>query len=147
MTKTDRYAELLRQARTEFEHGVSILRRAYEAKVGAIRLLRSQGAELERLFPAERDLDARPFTGRLQRTFKALFAALPTEFDKRDVWKAIQERSPDLAAQTDERAVSAFLARLASEPSSPIMVKRPRIGRTPALYEKAPEEGPEEESF
>jgi hypothetical protein len=131
----DVYDQLIAKKRLEYESNVSVLRAAFEAQVIAIQALRAQGVDLPPGATAAGVYArrSRRAQGRLQAVFAAVLADLPSEFDKDVVLAAVRRSS---SIETDDRAVSAFLARLANDEDPPIAIRRRGKGRAATVYGK-----------
>jgi len=125
------------KAEREYKDGQELLRAAYELQLQAIRVVEMMGgteikvAEVPKPSPSE---DEQLKRGQLPAAFKRILPKLNETFDKDQVFRTLKAFEPEVAALTNDRAVSLLLNRL--NRSKEIEIAEKGAGRVPTSYRR-----------
>lgn len=127
------------KAECEYSDGVELLKAAYELKLQAIRVVEMMGGsqvadEPKSSKSSSSDGQRELKRGELPKAFKRILPKLNETFDKDQVFRALKAFEPEIAALTNDRAVSLLLNRL--NRSKEIEIAEKGSGRVPTSYRR-----------
>lgn len=129
------------KAEREYNEGVELLKAAYELKLQAIRVVEMMGGSAAQVAEAPKatkapssDSQRELKRGELPGAFMRILPKLNETFDKDQVFRALKAFEAEVAALTNDRAVSLLLNRLNRSKEIEIAVKG--SGRFPTSYRR-----------